>query len=101
MTGLFQVSSFLYPFSIEYNILVVAIWYILWSNIGKVKCHMEIITLDSKLIYHLLSLTYLYMIIIIFPLDSVQLVQRAGAISKYPGVQCGVMAKMSDHGLEG
>ena len=41
------------------------------------------------------------MIIIIFPLDSVQLVQWAGAISKYPWVQYGVMAKMSDHGLGG
>ena len=39
--GLFGVTTFLYPFSIEFNILVVGIWYILWSNIGNIHDHKE------------------------------------------------------------
>lgn len=34
-----SVSSLLYPFSIEFNILVVAVWYIMWSNIGNMEQH--------------------------------------------------------------
>jgi hypothetical protein len=33
------VAPWLYPFSIEFSILVVAIWYILWSSIGKIEEH--------------------------------------------------------------
>jgi len=33
---IFDVAPYLYPFSIEFSILVVAVWYIMWSNIGKV-----------------------------------------------------------------
>nr|CAH0102219.1 unnamed protein product [Daphnia galeata] len=29
-------SPYLYPFSIEYSILVVGIWFIMWQNVGKV-----------------------------------------------------------------
>ncbi|XP_049865002.1 proton channel OtopLc-like [Pectinophora gossypiella] len=32
-------SPYLYPFSIEFNILIVAVYYIIWSNIGN--CHSE------------------------------------------------------------
>ncbi|XP_027195300.2 proton channel OtopLc-like isoform X2 [Dermatophagoides pteronyssinus] len=28
---------YLYPFTIEYNIILASIWYMIWSNIGKVK----------------------------------------------------------------
>jgi len=34
---LFDFASLLYPFSIEFSILVVGVWYILWSNIGKIN----------------------------------------------------------------
>ena len=33
---IFNLGPYLYPFSIEFSILVVAVWYIMWSNIGKV-----------------------------------------------------------------
>ena len=39
--GLFGAATFLYPFSIEFNILVVGVWYILWSNIGNISDHKE------------------------------------------------------------
>ena len=34
---LFNFASLLYPFSIEFSILVVGVWYILWSNIAKIE----------------------------------------------------------------
>lgn len=37
--SLFSVASMLYPFSIEFNILMVGVWYILWSNIGNISDH--------------------------------------------------------------
>ena len=39
--SLFSIASLLYPFSIEFNILVVGVWYILWSNIGKIHDHKD------------------------------------------------------------
>ncbi|CAH0669009.1 unnamed protein product [Spodoptera exigua] len=30
-----KISPYLYPFSVEFNILIVAIYYIIWSNIGN------------------------------------------------------------------
>ena len=33
------INHWFYPFSIEFSILIVAIWYILWSSIGKVDAH--------------------------------------------------------------
>ncbi|KAJ2950694.1 hypothetical protein O0L34_g8954 [Tuta absoluta] len=38
-------SPYLYPFSVEFNILIVAVYYIIWSNIGH--CHNEEIISDS------------------------------------------------------
>ncbi|CAH0664181.1 unnamed protein product [Chilo suppressalis] len=32
-----NISPYLYPFSVEFNILIVAIYYIIWSNIGHCK----------------------------------------------------------------
>ena len=37
--NLFDVNPWFYPFTIEFNILIVAIWYILWSSIGKIDQH--------------------------------------------------------------
>ncbi|CAH0759136.1 unnamed protein product [Diatraea saccharalis] len=34
-----NISPYLYPFSVEFNILIVAIYYIIWSHIGH--CHNE------------------------------------------------------------
>ncbi|XP_065568661.1 proton channel OtopLc-like isoform X2 [Artemia franciscana] len=39
-----EFSPYLYPFSIEYSILVVGIWYIIWSNIGKVQEEKEVLS---------------------------------------------------------
>ena len=36
---LFTINPWFYPFSIEFSILIVAIWYILWSSIGKIDAH--------------------------------------------------------------
>ena len=36
---LFTINPWFYPFSIEFSILIVAIWYILWSSIGKIDQH--------------------------------------------------------------
>ena len=36
---LLSVSDWFYPFSIEFSILVVAIWYIMWSHIGQIDQH--------------------------------------------------------------
>ena len=30
-----KAMPYLYPFSIEYNIILASVWYIIWSNIGK------------------------------------------------------------------
>ncbi|KAI5641982.1 otopetrin domain-containing protein [Phthorimaea operculella] len=39
-TSIFEnFSPYLYPFSVEFNILIVAVYYIIWSNIGH--CHNE------------------------------------------------------------
>merc|ERR1719400_1627284 len=38
---IFRVSVWLYPFSIEFNILVVAVWFILWTSIGNIQDHKE------------------------------------------------------------
>jgi hypothetical protein len=38
---LFNFASQLYPFSIEFSILVVGVWYILWSNIGKIEIYKD------------------------------------------------------------
>ena len=38
---IFAVATWLYPFTIEFSILVVAIWYILWSSIGKIQEHKD------------------------------------------------------------
>ena len=34
---IFGLATWLYPFTIEFSILVVAIWYIVWSSIGKIE----------------------------------------------------------------
>ena len=39
VSEIFGVAPWFYPFSIEFNILIVAIWYILWSSIGKIDDH--------------------------------------------------------------
>ena len=39
ISDIFSVAPWFYPFSIEFNILIVAIWYILWSSIGKIDDH--------------------------------------------------------------
>ena len=39
VSEIFSVAPWFYPFSIEFNILIVAIWYILWSSIGKIDDH--------------------------------------------------------------
>ena len=36
---LFTINPWFYPFSIEFSILIVAIWYILWSSIGNIDQH--------------------------------------------------------------
>ena len=36
---IFSVSDYFYPFSIEFSILVVAIWYVMWSHIGQIHDH--------------------------------------------------------------
>ena len=36
---IFGVSDWFYPFSIEFSILVVAVWYIMWSHIGDINQH--------------------------------------------------------------
>jgi len=38
---IFNVSVWLYPFSIEFNILIVAVWFILWTSIGNIQDHKE------------------------------------------------------------
>jgi hypothetical protein len=38
---LFNFASLLYPFSIEFSILVVGVWYILWSNISKIEIYKD------------------------------------------------------------
>ena len=35
-------TPYLYPFSIEYNILIVGVWILLWENIGKTERHTHI-----------------------------------------------------------
>lgn len=35
------IASFFYPFSVEFSILTVGIWYVMWDNIGKVNEHKE------------------------------------------------------------
>ena len=35
-------TPYLYPFSIEYNILIVGVWILLWENIGKTDRHTHI-----------------------------------------------------------
>ena len=39
VSDIFSVAPWFYPFSIEFNILIVAVWYILWSSIGKIDDH--------------------------------------------------------------
>ncbi|XP_028177354.1 proton channel OtopLc-like isoform X1 [Ostrinia furnacalis] len=39
-------SPYLYPFSVEFNILIVAIYYIIWSNVGH--CENEDATIGSE-----------------------------------------------------
>ncbi|CAG2167192.1 unnamed protein product [Oppiella nova] len=34
-----QTLPYLYPFTIEFNIIMASIWYICWTNIGKVHSH--------------------------------------------------------------
>lgn len=44
-----NVIPYLYPFSIEFSIMVAGIWYIMWDNIGKVAEHrgsMELLPAD-------------------------------------------------------
>ena len=36
---IFSVADWFYPFSIEFSIVVVAIWYIMWSHIGQIHQH--------------------------------------------------------------
>jgi len=36
---IFSIAPWLYPFSVEFNILIVAIWYVLWSGIGNIGKH--------------------------------------------------------------
>ena len=36
---IFSVSDWFYAFSIEFSILVVAVWYIMWSNIGQIDAN--------------------------------------------------------------
>ena len=38
---IFGVAPWFYPFSIEFSILIVAIWYILWSSIGNIEEHKD------------------------------------------------------------
>ena len=35
-------TPYLYPFSIEYNLLIVGVWILLWENIGKIELHTHI-----------------------------------------------------------
>lgn len=35
-------TPYLYPFSIEYNILIVGVWILIWENIGKTERHTHI-----------------------------------------------------------
>ena len=35
----FDIAPYLYPFTIEFNILIVGIWYIMWSNVGNIGEH--------------------------------------------------------------
>ena len=46
----FSFSDWFYPFSIEFSILVVGIWYIMWTHIGNINQHqrtMEFLPEDS------------------------------------------------------
>ena len=45
---MFAICSWFYPFSIQFSILVVAIWYVLWSSIGKIGDHKDIELLPSN-----------------------------------------------------
>ena len=36
---LFAIAPWFYPFSIEFCILIAAVWFILWSSIGKIQDH--------------------------------------------------------------
>ena len=36
-SSIFEVSEYFYPFSIEFSILIVGIWYIIWNNVGNVE----------------------------------------------------------------
>ena len=38
-TGTDAIALFFYPFSIEFSILTVGVWYVMWDNIGKVEEH--------------------------------------------------------------
>ena len=40
-SDIFNVSDWFYPFSIEFSILVVAVWYIMWSHIGQIHEHYD------------------------------------------------------------
>lgn len=48
LSGSLFILSVLYPFSIEFNILVVGVWYILWSNIGNTSDHQVSQEIDYK-----------------------------------------------------
>ena len=39
-------TPYLYPFSIEYNILIVGIWILLWENIGRIDRHTHIPSIE-------------------------------------------------------
>lgn len=39
-------TPYLYPFSIEYNILIVGIWILLWENIGRMDRHTHLPSIE-------------------------------------------------------
>lgn len=41
-----DMTPYLYPFSIEYNILIVGIWILLWENIGRMERHDHIPSIE-------------------------------------------------------
>ena len=45
---MFAICPWFYPFSIQFSILVVAIWYVLWSSIGNIEDHKDIELLPSN-----------------------------------------------------
>ena len=36
-----SIALFFYPFSVEFSILTVGVWYVMWDNIGKVEDHKD------------------------------------------------------------